>query len=236
MPRLLGPIVFAACVFGASSAAAQTTEPIAIEPPRVGVDGLLGGLWPITTDEDSTPFTGGGRFVMYLGESAIARRLSGAIAVNGLQVRSTKFFDAGLGSFVQSNNYVIVTNPAVGFDVLQFARVQLTVRGGGAWIVDETTFSLQRTHPDEDGSDYENVCDLEAFDQRCFSDHDFVGTASVPFAHEEVSEGVAVRRERDVPDGEAKEDTQSVSFLDLDVLSEQRGHTDHADEQTHPDR
>jgi len=177
VPRLLGTIVFAACVFGASSTAAQPTEPIAIEPPRVGVDGLLGGLWPITTDEDSTPFTGGGRFVMYLGESAIARRLSGAIGVNGLQVRSTKYFDAALGSFVQSNTYVIVTNPAIGFDVLQFARVQLTVRGGGAWIVDETTFSLQRTHPDEDGSDYENVCDLEAFDQRCFSDHDFVGTA-----------------------------------------------------------
>ena len=72
---------------------------------------------------------------------------------------------------------MLLFNPSLGVDVLQTRRVLVTLRGGGAWTGDYTSFSLERDEVDEDESPYENVCDLQAFARRCSSSYGFVGTA-----------------------------------------------------------
>lgn len=179
MPRTLGTIVFTCCVLGALRAEAQLPGPASPSPPPYlgAIDGSIGGLWPIVTDDAAEPVTGGFRIGVYLGTSPVARRLLGEFAFSGLSVRHDEYFDAALGSFAQSNSYVFVFNPSLGVDLLQTSRVLVTVRAGGAWTADRTTFSLERAEVDEDESPYENVCDLQAFAPRCSSDYGFVGTA-----------------------------------------------------------
>ena len=179
MPRTLGTIVFTCCVLAAPPAEAQAPFPTApAPPPYLGViDGSIGGLWPIATDDEAEPVTGGFRAGIYLGASPVGRRLLAEFSFGGLSVRDLEYFDPSLGSYARRNSYLLLFNPSLGVDLLQTSRVLVTVRGGGAWTADRTTFSLERAEVNEDESPYENVCDLQAFEARCSTSYGFVGTA-----------------------------------------------------------
>jgi hypothetical protein len=135
----------------------------------------VGALWPhapIILDpgnpDTSTRVAAGGRLSLYFGSGRLERRLSVQIAVDWANLGSVEFFDSAVpfsrGS-AEGHWFSIV--PAFGIDVVRTRRLSMDVRAGPAILVDLTTFLLQRDIPDFDEGDFDNVCDLAAFNDRC---------------------------------------------------------------------
>lgn len=156
---------FVASALLASTAAAQTAA-----RPLVTIDARIGALWTGETLDDrpeETLFAVGGQLSFYPVDGPLARRFSIQISGDVAGLEDERFHDPVLGD-AETYRYVFIVSPAVAFDVIQSPRSLVAVWVGGSVIGDETTFSLRRADSDE----YQSVCDLAAFEQRCPSDYD----------------------------------------------------------------
>ena len=113
---------------------------------------------------------------MYLGQGSVTHRFSLQFAGDYLPISSAEFFDPGLSSDVRIREELGVFNPALGFDILQTSRVDLTVRYGGAAVGNFTRLLLR-----ERTGSFEDVCNLEAFEESCPTRWSLLGNAGVSF-------------------------------------------------------
>ncbi|MBI4165632.1 MAG: hypothetical protein HY508_07865 [Acidobacteria bacterium] len=157
------------------AAQAQTPFPAPFEKKsaRATVDFRVGGMWP----GREAVFTGirtrtslGVRVAPYLGKGKLSHRLSIPITVDYVPISTREYYDSGLGSDARFREQYVVINPAVGFDIVQTAHVDLTAHFGGALVGNLTTFELPT-----DFGQWEDVCHLNAFDPYCPSNWDFSG-------------------------------------------------------------
>jgi hypothetical protein len=135
----------------------------------------VGALWPHAPvivdfedlDTSTTRPSAGGRLNLYFGSGRFERRLSFQIAVDWAELGASEFVDERLGSGARAEGHWVSVVPALGVDLVRTPRLSADARIGPAILVDLTTFLLQRHDPDFDESDFENVCDLVAFKDRC---------------------------------------------------------------------
>ena len=159
------------------------STPVFAQPPsqattglRAEVEGHAGALWPqpprvLDPAEAGHPSTTtaaiGGRLALYFTDRGPGRRLSLQIAGQYAEIGSFEYFDIFLRSRARTEGHWFAVTPALGVDLLRVGRITVTAHAGPSLVGEMTTFLLERTHPDENGSDFENVCDLSAFERSC---------------------------------------------------------------------
>ena len=170
-------------IAGAMLGVLLASAPVLAQPPasattgfRAEVEGHAGGLWPqpprvIDPTEQDRPGTTtaaiGGRLALYFTDHGFGRRLNLQIAGQYAEIGSFEYFDVFLRSRARTEGHWFAVTPALGVDLLQVGRITVTAHAGPSLVGEMTTFLLERTHPDENGSDFENVCDLSAFERNC---------------------------------------------------------------------
>ncbi len=112
----------------------------------------------------------------YLGRKRFLRRVSLGWSLDWLPVDTTTYFDPSLGSEARLRKELFMLNESVGFDPVQTPHVNLTLRFGGSLIANSTTFSLKEAYGGDLFSDFQDVCNLQAFTNRCPTHHTFLGT------------------------------------------------------------
>jgi hypothetical protein len=164
----------AAVLLAAAPVLAQPASPAATGF-RVEVEGHGGALWPqpprvidpIEQDRPSTTTAAvGGRLAVYFTDRGPGRRLNLQITGQYAEIGSFEYFDLFLRSRARTEGHWFAVTPALGVDLLRVGRMTVTAHAGPSLVGEMTTFLLERTHPDEDG-DFENVCDLSAFERNC---------------------------------------------------------------------
>jgi hypothetical protein len=173
--RTLAAIATVALGLAAARPAAAQSGAVKDDGVPLVMELRVGALWPrspvIVEPDDDDPSTTrpavGGRLGLYFGNGTLERRLSLQIAVDWAELGSIEFVDEALGSGARTEGHWFAVVPALGIDVVRRPRMSLDVRAGPAILVDLTTFLLQRHDPDFDESDFDNVCDLVAFKDRC---------------------------------------------------------------------
>jgi hypothetical protein len=168
------PASMAAVLLASAPVLAQPASP-ATTGFRVEVEGQGGALWPqpprvIDPAEPGRPSTTtaavGGRLAVYFTDHGPGRRLNLQIAGQYAEIGSFEYFDVFLRSRARTEGHWFAVTPALGVDLLRVGRITVTAHAGPSLVGEMTTFLLERTHPDEDG-DFENVCDLSAFERNC---------------------------------------------------------------------
>jgi hypothetical protein len=168
------PASMAAVLLASAPVLAQPASP-ATTGFRVEVEGHGGALWPqpprvIDPAEPGRPSTTtaavGGRLAVYFTDRGPGRRLNLQIAGQYAEIGSFEYFDVFLRSRARTEGHWFAVTPALGVDLLRVGRITVTAHAGPSLVGEMTTFLLERTHPDEDG-DFENVCDLSAFERNC---------------------------------------------------------------------
>lgn len=143
---------------------------------RVEVEGHGGALWPqpprvIDPGEQDRPATTtaavGGRFALYFTDRGLGGRLKLQITGQYAPIGSFDYFDLFLKSRARTEGHWFTVTPALGVDLLRMGRIAVTAHAGPSLVGEMTTFLLERAHPDEDEGDFENVCDLSAFENNC---------------------------------------------------------------------
>lgn len=135
----------------------------------------VGALWrqaPSVVDvEDldmsTTRPAAGARFNFYFGRGALERRLSLQLNVDWAYLGSTEYFDDDLDSRARSEGHWVAFSPALGIDVVRTSRFSIDLHAGPSLVTDLTTFLLERRDKNDDVQDFENVCDLRAFEDLC---------------------------------------------------------------------
>jgi hypothetical protein len=159
------------------------SSPVFAQPPsrattdvRVQLEGHLGGLWPqpprvVDPTEQDRPETTtaalGGRLSLYFSDHGVPGRLKFQITGQYAELGSVEYFDVGLRSRARTEGHWFAVTPALGIDVLRMGRLTIDAHAGPSLVGEMTTFLLERTHPDEDGNEFENVCNLTAFENNC---------------------------------------------------------------------
>lgn len=165
-----------ALVLAAPTAAAAQPDPSTTgrgEPFLIEL--RVGALWPHPPlildpgdlDTSTSRAAAGGRVSFYFGQGRVERRLSLQVAVDWADLGSLEFFDPVLRSGARAEGHWVSIVPALGLDVVRTRRMSMDVRAGPAILVNLTTFLLQRHDPDFDEGEFDNVCDLVAFNDRC---------------------------------------------------------------------
>lgn len=163
-----------AAVLSSTPALAQPPSP-ATPGVRVLVEGHAGGLWPqpprvVDPTELDRPGTTtaavGGRLAVYFTDR-LDGRVKFQITGQYAELGSFEYFDAVLSSRARTEGHWFALTPALGVDLLRMGRVTVDAHAGPSLVTEMTMFLLERTHPDEDGNDFENVCDLAAFERNC---------------------------------------------------------------------
>ena len=143
--------------------------------PPVSFELRVGALWPhapLVVDENDvnlsrTRASAGGRLSWYFGKGRFDRRLSAQISADWAELGAAEFVDDLVGSGARTEGHAFVVTPALGLDLLRTRRMTLDARVGPAILVDVTTYLLERFDPDFDESEFDNVCDLVVFNDRC---------------------------------------------------------------------
>jgi hypothetical protein len=168
-----GPLV--GVLWASSPALAQPTPPGPTDV-RVQVEGHLGALWPqpprvIDPAEpdslETTTAAFGGRLALYFTDHGLPGRLKFQITGQYAELGSFNYFDVVLRSRARTEGHWFAVAPALGIDFLRMGRFTLDAHAGASLVGEMTTFLLERTHPDENGNEFENVCDLTAFENNC---------------------------------------------------------------------
>jgi hypothetical protein len=166
-----GPIVG---VLLASSPVLAQPEPTVTTGVRFQIEGHAGALWPQpprvvdpAEQPETTMAAVGGRVAFYFTDRGPASRLKLQITGQYADLGSFEYFDAFLGSRARAEGHWFALTPALGVDFFRIGRITATAHAGPSLVGEMTTFLLERTHPDENGNDFENVCDLSAFEHHC---------------------------------------------------------------------
>lgn len=155
-------------------ALAQPASPAEISP-RFQIEGHAGALWPQPprvvdpADEDrpsTTQAAVGGCLAWHFGAGALGRRAKLQVTGQYAEIGSFDYLDVTLGSLVRTEGHWFVLTPALGVDLVRTSRFTVDAHAGPSLVSEMTTFLLERAHRDEEG-DFENVCDLSAFENRC---------------------------------------------------------------------
>lgn len=142
----------------------------------------LGALWPqppLILDQDernspsTTPFAIGGRFG-YNFAKPLGGRLGLHLVGDYAELGSTDYAEDGLGRVRREGHWFVFT-PAISVDLVKASRIVASARAGPSVIGELTTFLLERSNPSCSSvagvysceGDFENVCDLTAFEARC---------------------------------------------------------------------
>lgn len=152
---------------------AQTTSAAAPEP-RFLVEFRLGALWPQPPtivdiddlDPSDTRVAVGGRFGWYPGGTGALSRLSLQVVFDYAPLGSSEYFDDVLRSFARIEGHWFEVTPALAVDVVKLPRFVIDAHVGPSLVVESTTYLLEREF-DDDGNQFENVCDLVAFEDLC---------------------------------------------------------------------
>jgi hypothetical protein len=152
----------------------QSRGAVAGEPTGFEVDFRIGTIRPL--EAEIGPVLVGGRIAVYPWAGDTARRFSIQFVGDYVYRGDDEAFDAALGSWTKVTDHYFTLSPALGVDLVRTEHVTLEVRGGPTVVGEERTFSLEREFVDFDNSEeFENVCDLTAFRDRCESAYDFSG-------------------------------------------------------------
>jgi hypothetical protein len=171
--RIQGPLV--GVLLASSPVLAQPASP-ATTDVRVQLEGHLGALWPqpprvVDPTEQDPPETTtaafGGRLALYFSDHGPAGRLKFQITGQYADLGSFNYFDVALRSRARTEGHWFAVTPALGIDLLRMGRLTVDAHAGPSLVGEMTTFLLERTHRDENGNEFENVCDLSAFENRC---------------------------------------------------------------------
>lgn len=168
---LPGPMV--AVLLASSPVLAQPASPDTTGV-RFHIEGHAGGLWPQpprvidpTEPPSTTTAAVGGRLAAYFTDRGLASRLKLQITGQYADGGSFEYFDVFLRSRARAEGHWFALTPALGVDFFRMGRITATAHAGPSLVGETTTFLLERTHPDENGNDFENVCDLSAFESNC---------------------------------------------------------------------
>ncbi len=123
-----------------------------------------------------TLFTGGGALSFYLPPEFLAHRFKVQVGGDVASLSTEQFFDFDLGAEVRIERNLIFVNSAIGFEVIQAPRFDLTVHYGGALTVDDTNFLIETFL-----GEFNDVCHLSAFAAECPTFKSFLGNAGVGF-------------------------------------------------------
>jgi hypothetical protein len=168
-----GPMVG---VLLASSPVFAQPAPPATTGVRVQLEGQVGALWPQPprvvdpTERDRSETTTaalGGRLALYFTENGLASRLKFQVTGQYAEIGSSDYFDVVLRSRVRTEGHWFAVTPALGVDFVRLGRLTVDAHAGPSLVGEMTTFLLERTHHDENGNEFENVCDLSAFEKNC---------------------------------------------------------------------
>lgn len=124
-----------------------------------------------------TQFSVGGKVAGYLGKKGFGRRLSAGVAFDYQPVSSDSFYFEELGEDARIRQHNLLVSPRLGVDVIQTSSFDLTVFGGGTWVVDWQDFSLRNYL-----GEWNNLCRYYQIDY-CSSEHDFVGHYGAGFRY-----------------------------------------------------
>jgi hypothetical protein len=111
----------------------------------------------------------------YLGRKHFLHRVSLGWSLDWLPVDTTTYFDQNLGSDARLRKELGILNGSVGIDPVQTSHLDLTLRYGGAFVLNSTTFYLKEAYGGGLFSDFQDVCNLEAFTNRCPTHLTFLG-------------------------------------------------------------
>ena len=161
-------------LLASAPALAQPASPPEISA-RFRIEGHGGALWPqpprvVDPADDDRPSTTqaavGGRLAWYLGAGALGRRTKLQVTGQYAEIGSVEYLDVTLGSLARTEGHWFALTPALGVDLIRTSRITVDAHAGPSLVSETTTFLLERAHHDEEG-DFENVCDLSAFENRC---------------------------------------------------------------------
>jgi hypothetical protein len=96
---------------------------------------------------------------------------------SGLVPRGGKQFD--LGSEARLRKELFIFNGFAGIDPVRTPHLDLTLRYGGAFIANSTTFYLKEAYGGDLFSNFQDVCNLEAFTNRCPTHRTLLGNEGV---------------------------------------------------------
>lgn len=153
---------------------AAAAQPAPADQSRFLMEFRLGALWPqppVVVDVDDfdpsdTRVAIGGRFGWYPGSAEDRPRVRLDIGVDYAPVGSAEYFDVGLDSYARFEGHWVAIVPAVALEFVHTPRASADFRVGGAFIIEATTFLLERGYDYGEGP-FENVCDLRAFEDLC---------------------------------------------------------------------
>jgi len=132
----------------------------------------------------------GGLFAVPLGTSGLRRVFNAQLAADYAELGRTIFVDPEFGRAASTDQLILLT-PRLGIAVVRTSRFVADAHVGGGWLITNTTFALEST-PDTPivnpqgivapgGDDFENVCDLTFFSNRCGNSYEGVFTVGAGF-------------------------------------------------------
>jgi hypothetical protein len=148
------------------------------QPPPLEVDVRVGTITPL--EAEIGPVSVGARLAAYPWRGNAASRFSVQFVGDYVYVADEEIFDPELRSGTKFTDHFFTLSPAIGVDLVRTSRVNLEVRVGGTVLGERTTFSLEGDI-DNDFEQFENVCGLTAFRDRCDSEYDFSTHLAVGF-------------------------------------------------------
>jgi hypothetical protein len=137
--------------------------------------GLASGLVP----RGGKQFDLGFAMIHYLGRKRFLRRVSMGWSMDWLPVDTTTYFDPSLGSEARLRKELFIFNGFAGIDPVRTPHLDLTLRYGGAFIANSTTFYLKEAYGGDLFSNFQDVCNLEAFTNRCPTHRTLLGNEGV---------------------------------------------------------
>jgi hypothetical protein len=108
--------------------------------------------------------------------SQLDRRLNLQFAFDYAPLGSSEYIDPELGSRVKREGHWYALTPAIAFDVVKTPRFFVDIHAGPSIVGEYRTFLLERSNPSCSYTpglgttcegDFENVCGLSAFQNRC---------------------------------------------------------------------
>ncbi|HVH29593.1 MAG TPA: hypothetical protein VM818_22750 [Vicinamibacterales bacterium] len=134
---------------------------------------------------------GGGLIAIPLGKSGPWRLFSAQFAADNAELGRTIFVDPVFGRAASTEQLILLT-PRLGITAMRTSRFIVDTYIGGGWLITNTSFALEST-PDTNagvnpafpagggGDDFENVCDLTLFTDRCGNIYEGVFTVGLGF-------------------------------------------------------